>query len=257
MTVSLAIGSSHLWGVSEEVPEGYIITVLSDYEGHQDVKTGDDARISGLYRVFDYRIRNDGLYRFTVYHTEGTWTHIVTDPADSARDLWINKAVRDIDFSQLPTTDWSDAWYVEQSYPKHCYSKLFLAAGNADYSQARIPAHTTWEIIPETDIRTVGTGNFTVRVLYKNTPFSGAGVMASPVGREDLMVNGTTDVSGRITLPLKQPGTWIIKSDTGTDPRIVSLIDLQKGPHAINKTLVGPVYRYTLVLAGEHTAAGG
>lgn len=252
-TVSLAIGSSHTWGRSEEVPEGYMITVMTDPDGNRDVNNGEEAMIAGFYRVFNYTIRNDGLYRFTVYHTEGTWTHIVTNPPDTEGGLWINKNLDDIDISQLNKETWSDAWYVETSYPIHCYSKTFLASENADFSQARDPSHSTVEIIPETDIRTVGSGDFAVRVLYKGTPLDGVVVKAGMPDHEESVTSVSTDHLGRAILPLNRSGTWIIKTDTGSDPRIVSSLDLPKGTRAVQKTTVGPVYRYTLVLRSDYS----
>lgn len=251
--VSLAVGSSHAWGTSEEVPEGYLIAVMSDPDGNREVNTGDEAAVSGLYRVFNYTIRNSGLYRFTLYHTEGTWTHIVTNPPDTEGGLWINKNLEDIDIGLLPKTDWSDAWYVETSYPVHCYAKTFLASGNADFSRASQPTHSTFEIIPETDIRTAGTGNFTIRVLYKGAPLQGIVVRAGMPDSKETLVTASTDLRGRAILPLDRPGTWIIKADTGTDSRIVSLQNLPRGSHADQKTTVGPVYRYTLVLRSDYS----
>jgi hypothetical protein len=251
-TVSLAVGSSHVWGRSEEVPEGYLIAVLSDKDGNRQVRTGDDATITGLYRVFDFNIRNDGLYIFTLYHTEGTWTHIVTNPPDKEEGLWLNQNLEDIDISQIPKDDWSDTWYIEQSYPKHDYTKTFLVSKNADFSQAGLPVHTTWEIIPETDIRTAGSGDFAVRVLYKGAPFSGVVVKAALIDHVDTLVENRTDVQGRAILPLNRSGTWVIKADTGTDPRVVSYQDLPRGVQSSRKTPVGPVYRYTLVLRADY-----
>jgi hypothetical protein len=117
-TVSLAVGSSHAWGESEEIPEGYLIAVMSDRDGNRAVKTSADATINGLYRIFDYPLRNDGLSVFTIYHTEGTWTHIVTNPPDTQGGIWLNKNLEDINLGAFPTMDWSDSWYIEQSYPQ-------------------------------------------------------------------------------------------------------------------------------------------
>ncbi|MEI8330650.1 MAG: DUF4198 domain-containing protein [Methanomicrobiales archaeon] len=252
-TVSLAVGSSHAWGVSEEVPEGYLIAAISDQDGNREVKTGDGAAVTGLYRVFNYTIRNHGLYQVTLYHTEGTWTHIVTNPTDTEGGLWINKNLEDIDISQLPKSGWSDAWYVETSYPVHCYAKTFLASRNADFSRARQPAYSTLEIIPETDIRSAGTGDFTVRVLYKGASLSGVVVRAGMPDHGETQITAITDIGGRALLPLNRSGTWIIKVDTGTDPRIVSFQNLPQGLHADQKTPVGPVYRYTLVLRSDYS----
>lgn len=252
-TVSLAAGSSHAWGRSEEVPEGYMIVVVSDQDGNREVHTGEEAAISGLYRVFNYTIKNTGLYRVTLYHTEGSWTHIVTNPPDTQGGLWINRNLDDIDIGQLPKTNWSDVWYIETSYPVHCFSKTFLVSGDADFSLAGQPVRSTFEIIPETDIRKAGSGDFTVRVLYKGAPLSGIGIGAAMPDHDETLVTATTNISGRAILPLNRSGTWIIKADTGTDDRIVSFQDLQKGPRASGKTPVGPVYRYTLVLRSDYS----
>nr|WP_320160722.1 DUF4198 domain-containing protein [uncultured Methanoregula sp.] len=252
-TVSLPVGSSHIWGTSEEIPEGYLIAVMADRDGNREAKTEGESAIAGFYRVFNFTIRNDGLYVFTLYHTEGTWTHIVTDPSDPEGGLWLNKKPEDIDISQLPTHDWSESWYIERSYPKHCYSKTFLASGNADFSEANLPVRTTWEIVPETDIRNAGTGDFAVKTLYKGDPFSDVVVTAALAGQEETLVENRTDSRGRALLSLNRSGTWIIKADTGIDPRIVSFMDLPKGPRASGKTPVGPLYRYTLVLRPDYT----
>jgi len=251
-TVSLAVGSSHAWGKSEEVPEGYIVAVMSDQDGNREVKTGDDATITGLYRVFDYAVRNDGLYQVTLYHTEGSWTHMVTNPPDTEGGLWINKKIEDIDISQIQKENWSDAWYVEASYPIHCYSKTFLASRNTDFSRAGMPTHSTFEIIPETDIRSTGSGDFVVRVLYKGAPFPGVMVRAGMPDREETLT-AVTDLKGRVVLPLNRSGTWIIKADTGSDPRIVTYRDLPRGQRSTWITPVGPVYRYALVLRPDYT----
>lgn len=252
-TVSLAVGSSHAWGRSEEVPEGYMIVALSDQDGNREVKAVDGATVAGLYRVFNYTITNSGLYRVTVYHTEGTWTHIVTNPLDPEGGFWLNKAPDNIDISQIDKTNWSDAWYVETSFPVHCYSKTFLVSGDADFSRAGEPSRSTFEIIPQTDIRQTGSGNFTVRVLYKGAPLPGTVVQAGMPDHEETVVTAITDPTGRAVLPLTRSGTWIVKADTGTDPRIVSFQDLPKGPRATQKTTVGPVYRYTLVLRSDYS----
>jgi|GEM_PF-303685 len=252
--VSFAVGSSHGWGMSEEVPAGYVIAVLSDPDGHREVRTAGDGSIRGLYRVFRYNIRNTGLYLFTVYHTEGSWTHIITDPknTDPEGGLWIDKKAEDIDLTSLPDTAWSDAWYVETTYTVHCYSKTFLVSGNADYSRGVQPVHSTFEIVPLTDIRRAGTGDFAVRVLYRDAPLSGIAVSAAVQGNETTPVTAITDARGIAVLPLNRTGTWRVRADTGADPRIVSFVYLPRGSAATARTPVGPVYRYTLVLRPDY-----
>lgn len=89
--------------------------------------------------------------------------------------------------------------------------------------------------------------------LYKGDPFSDVVVTAALAGQEETLVENRTDSRGRALLSLNRSGTWIIKADTGIDPRIVSFMDLPKGPRASGKTPVGPLYRYTLVLRPDYT----
>jgi hypothetical protein len=254
------VGSSHTFGVSEEVPVGNIIARLTSENGHVQTKYANDwqniteYQKSGFYRIFSFDTPDKGLYTFDLYHTEGSWTHVITNPPDTDGGLWINQWWSDINWQTIDKTSWASNWYIERCYPKHCYFKAFLAGPDADLSKANKPIFQTYEITPLSPIDKVGTGPFTFQVTYHYNPFSGINVTAAKVGtleNDPSILTGMTDSSGRVTLNLSTPGTWIVKSDTGTDPRVNSLLDLPRGPNSTEKSIVGNLHRASLVLRSD------
>ncbi|MDD1728865.1 MAG: DUF4198 domain-containing protein [Methanospirillum sp.] len=259
------VGSSHLFGTSEELPAGYMTLDLHHQDGSVDSKISDDVngtqdcKTMGYYKVFEFPIEKSGLNILDLYHTEGTWTHIVTNPPDTEGGEWINKPVDAIDLDSMNKTGWADDWYIERSYPKYVYSKTFIAGPDADFSAGNKPQGQEWEIVPLSNITTAGTGPFEVQVLYKGKPFEGAAVKAAKVGtpEKDITINETSNVEGKVTLNLDAPGKWVIKSDTGTDARITTLKDEARGSASTEKSIIGPVYRYALVLSDEYQKPEG
>jgi len=259
-TAYFFVGSSHLFGTSEEIPAGYIAVDLRHHDGtidkqiSDDVNKTQDCKTMGYYKIFEFPISKPGLNILDLYHTEGTWTHVITNPPDTEGGEWINKAIEDIDFSTMNKTGWADNWYIERSYPKYVYSKTFVAGPDADFSDASKPLGQEWEIVPLSNITTAGTGPFEAQVLYKGKPFEGAAVKAAKAGtpEKDITINETSNAEGKVTLNLDSPGKWVIKSDTGTDSRITSLKDELRGTKSTDKTIIGPVYRYALVLSDDY-----
>lgn len=259
-TAYFFVGSSHLFGTSEEVPAGYMTVDFRNQDGTSFTKISDDVngtqncKTMGFYKVFEFPITKNGLNILDLYHTEGTWTHIVTNPPDVDGGLWINKGIDELDINSMNKSGWDDSWYIERSYPKYVYSKTFVAGDNSDFSLANKPVGQKWEIVPLSNITTVGTGPFRVEVLYVGKPFEGAIVKAALAGtpEDKITVNQTTDTSGIVTLNLDSPGVWVVKSDTGTDSRITKLIDEPRGSKSTEKSIVGPVYRYALVLSSDY-----
>nr|WP_319540730.1 DUF4198 domain-containing protein [uncultured Methanospirillum sp.] len=259
-TAYFFVGSSHLFGTSEEVPAGYITLDLRHQDGSVDKQVSDDVnktqdcKTMGYYKVFEFPINKPGLNVLDLYHTEGIWTHVVTNPPDIEGGEWINKPIEEINFDTMNKTGWADNWYIERSYPKYVYSKTFVAGPDADFSGANKAYGQEWEIVPLSNITTAGTGSFEVQVLYKNKPFEGAAVKAAKAGtpESEIAINETSNAEGKVSLNLDSPGKWVIKSDTGTDSRITTLKDEPRGAKSTEKSIVGPVYRYALVLSDDY-----
>ena len=259
-TAYFFVGSSHLFGTSEELPAGYIVLNLHHQDNTTDLRISDDGNSSqecktmGNYKIFEFPVEKMGLNVLDLYHTEGTWTHFVTNPPDTEGGEWVNKPLEQIDIDAMNKSVWADNWYIDRSYPKYVYSKTFIAGPNADFTKANIPIGQDWEIVPLSNITTVGTGPFMIQVLYKGKPFEGIVVKAAKTGtpEDKITINETTDTEGKVSLNLDSKGIWVIKSDTGIDPRITNLIDEPRGKASTEKSVVGPVYRYALVLSDEY-----
>lgn len=259
-TAYFFVGSSHLFGTSEELPAGYLVLNFTNQDGtssrqvSDDINGTQDGKTMGYYKVFEFPVEKPGLNILDLFHTEGAWTHIVTDPKDIEGGEWINKAVDEIDFDSLNKSGWSDGWFVERSYPKYVYSKTFIAGPDADFSKANAPVGQEWEIVPLSNITSVGSGPFEVQVLSQGKPFEGIAVKAAQIGtpEDEITINETTDAEGKVTLDLDSPGEWVIKSDTGTDPRITVAKDEPRGSVSKEKSIIGPVYRYALVLSSDY-----
>ncbi len=264
-TAYFFVGSSHLFGTSEELPAGYMTLTFHNQDGttvqkvSDDINGTQDGKTMGYYKVFEFPIEKNGLNILDLYHTEGTWTHIITNPPDTEGGEWINKPIEAIDFETMNKTGWADDWYIERSYPKHVYSKTFIAGPDADFTVANKPLGQEWEIVPLSSITTAGTGPFEVQVLYKGQPFEGAVVKAAKAGtpENEITINETTNADGIAVLNLDSRGNWVIKSDTGKDLRICKEMDMPRGPSSTQKTIVGPVYRYALVLSDQYMKPEG
>ena len=253
--VYLPLGSGHATA-NTELPEGIVnVTVIAP--------TGDTVldgmgEISGFWDIYRFVAEEPGLYVVDVYHSEGSWTNIITNPPNGS--FWEHAYAYDIDFDTLNKTGWADDWYVARSYPKNCYAKAFVAVGDdADLSKAKQAAGQELEIVPLDDISTVGKGDFAFQVLFQGEPISGIDVWAMKVG-DDTPVEGVTDGEGKFTLNLTDEGSqlteWIVRADTKMDPRIVEAVDLPRGPLCEEKSYVGPVYRAALTLRSDYRPDG-
>lgn len=246
----LLLGSGH-FTASTELPEGIVNVTVIEPSG--DLILDDRGAIDGFWNVYSFEADEPGLYVVDIYHSEGAWTHFITNPP--TEDFWEHKYVEEIDFDSLNTTGWADDWYVERSYPKNCFAKAFIAAPDADFSIASQPIGQDLEIVPLDNITTVGNGDFQFQVFYMNEPFPGIDVWAVRVGDDSNVVEGVTDDDGKVTLNLtdsSELSEWVVRTDSKMDPRIVKAANLPRGEASTEKSYVGPVYRSTLTLRSDY-----
>lgn len=251
-TAILLIGSGHNT-TSTEIPEGFAyVKVLSQSGQTLNHTLTEKTDTNGFWKLYDFDVDEPGLYIIDLYHTEGSWTHFITNPP--AVGYWEHKYVDEIDFDALNTTGWADDWYIERSYPKHCYAKAFIAGPNSDFSLASKPTGQMIEIVPLDNITTVGKGEFEFQVLFQGQPLDNITVTAVRVGNDSKQM-AITDKNGRVRLNLfdnSELNEWLIKVDTGMDTRIVELKDLPRGRNSQEKSYVGPVYRAVLTLRNDY-----
>lgn len=250
--VYLPLGSGHATA-NVELPEGIVSFTVSGPSG--EIVLDGQGEISGFWDIYKLSDVEAGLYTADVYHCEGSWTHIITNPP--AEGYWEHQAADEIDFESLNKTGWSEDWYVERSYLKNCYAKAFVAVGgDVDFAPASEPIGQELEIVPLDDITTVGEGEFSFKVIFKGEPISGLDVWAMKVG-DDTPVEGITDDEGKVSLNLtdtSELSEWIVRTDTKMDPRVVEAVDLPRGALSAEKSYVGPVYRAALTLRSDYLA---
>lgn len=248
----LPIGSGHNT-TSQELPFGYVSLNITSQSGSKETHVfTNKTQTDGFWKVYSFDVDEPGLYVVDVYHTEGFWTHIITNPPDEG--FWENKYVDEINFSSLDKTGWADNWYVERSYPKYCFGKAFLACTGSDFAAASKSIGQWFELVPLDNITKVGKGDFQFQVLYEGKPFDNITVQAEKVGN-DTMIEGVTDADGKVVLNLtdsSELSEWVIWADSAMDTRIVEAKDLPKGENSKDKSYVGPVYRAALVLRSDY-----
>ena len=248
----LPIGSGHNT-TSQELPFGYVSLNITSQSGSKETHVfNNKTPTDGFWKVYSLDVDEPGLYVIDAYHTEGFWTHIITNPPD--KGFWENKYVDEINFSSLNKTSWADNWYVERSYPKYCYGKAFLVGSDSDFSIATQPVGQRFEIVPLDNITKIGKGDFQLQVLYEGKSFENITVQAEKVGN-DTMIKGMTDKDGKVKLNLTdhaELSEWVIWADSAMDTRIVEAKDLPRGKNSNEKSYVGPVYRAALVLRSDY-----
>ena len=251
-TVSLPIGSGHNTS-STELPEGFAyVKIMSQAGTVQNHTLSEKTPTYGFWKFYDFDVDGPGLYIIDLYHTEGSWTHFITNPP--ATGYWEHKSVDEINWTMLDKTGWAKDWYVERSYPKHCYAKAFVAAPGANFAPASQPIGQTLEIVPLSNITTVGDGEFEFQLLYLGKPFDNITITAERIGN-DTKLEAKTDKDGKVKLNLLDPTEtteWLIRADTGMDPRVVEAKDLPRGSDSKEKSYVGPVYRTALTLRNDY-----
>lgn len=251
-TVSLPIGSGHNTS-STELPEGFAyVKIMSQAGTVQNHTLSEKTPTYGFWKFYDFDVDEPGLYIIDLYHTEGSWTHFITNPP--ATGYWEHKSVDEINWTMLDKTGWAKDWYVERSYPKHCYAKAFVAAPGANFAPASQPIGQTLEIVPLSNITTVGDGEFEFQLLYLGKPFDNITITAERIGN-DTKLEAKTDKDGKVKLNLLDPTEtteWLIRADTGMDPRVVEAKDLPRGSDSKEKSYVGPVYRTALTLRNDY-----
>jgi len=251
-TVSLPIGSGHNTS-STELPEGFAyVKIMSQAGTVQNHTLSEKTPTYGFWKFYDFDVDEPGLYIIDLYHTEGSWTHFITNPP--ATGYWEHKSVDEINWTMLDKTGWAKDWYVERSYPKHCYAKAFVAAPGANFAPASQPVGQTLEIVPLSNITTVGDGEFEFQLLYLGKPFDNITITAERIGN-DTKLEAKTDKDGKVKLNLLDPTEtteWLIRADTGMDPRVVETKDLPRGSDSKEKSYVGPVYRTALTLRNDY-----
>ena len=250
--VYLPLGSGHT-AANSELPEGIVnVTVLCP---SGDIVLDGQGEISGFWDIYKLSDVEPGLYIADVYHCEGSWTNIITNPP--ADGEWVHQYADEIDFDSLDKTGWADDWYVERSYLKNCYAKAFVAVGDdVDFASANEPIGQELEIVPLDNITTVGDGEFSFQIIFKGEPISGLDVWATKVG-DDTPVEGVTDDEGKVSLNLtdaSELSEWVVRTDTKMDSRVVEAVDLPRGSLSEEKSYVGPVYRSALTLRSDYLA---
>ncbi|NPV62429.1 MAG: DUF4198 domain-containing protein [Methanotrichaceae archaeon] len=248
----LPIGSGHNTS-STELPEGFAYVKISSQSGQVLNHTlNEKTATNGFWKLYDFDVDEPGLYVVDLYHTEGSWTHFITNPP--ATGYWEHAYVDEIDFDALNTTGWADDWYVERSYPKLCYAKAFVAGPSSDFSLASKPIGQALEMVPLDNITSVGDGEFEFQVFFQGQPFDNLTVTAERVG-DDTKLEAVTDEEGKVKLNLTESSEiteWLIRTDTGMDQRVVELTDLPRGRNSQEKSYVGPVYRTALTLRNDY-----
>ena len=71
----------------------------------------------------------------------------------------------------------------------------------------------------------------------------------------DTKLEAKTDKDGNVKLSHLDPTEtteWLIRADTGMDPRVVEAKDLPRGSDSKEKSYVGPVYRTALTLRNDY-----
>jgi uncharacterized GH25 family protein len=248
----LLVGSGH-GTESEELLEGFAsIRIISQTGVELNHTLDEKTATDGYWELYDFSVDEPGLDIIDLYHTEGSWTHIITNPP--VKDLWENKYFDEINWSELNTTGWADDWYVETSYPKYCYAKAFVAGPSSDFSLASKPVGQTLEIVPLDNITTVDEGELRFQVLFNGLPFDNITVVAEKIG-SDARMEARTDKEGEVRLNLSNAALiseWLIKVDTGADSRVVEQKVLPRGKSSSKLSVVGPVYRATLTLRSDY-----
>lgn len=252
----VSIGSGHNT-TSTEIPEGLMyLKVISQSGGILNHTFDEKTDTSGYWKLYDFDVDEPGLYIIDLYHTEGAWTNIVTNPP--TKSVWQAGYAPEIDFDALNKTGWADDWYVQRSYTKHCYAKAFVAGPNSDFGLASRPIGQMLEIVPLDDITAIGKSDFQFQVLFKGQPIDNLTVIAERVGN-DTKLTAVTDKDGRVKLDLTNPSAefnqWLIVTDTGTDLRTNELLDMARGKNSNEKSYVGPKYISALVLASQYITA--
>ena len=75
------------------------------------------------------------------------------------------------------------------------------------------PVGLALELVPEADPTRAPAGSeLPVRLLHEGEPVAGALVAAVPAGRPAARVTARTDATGRVVLPLGEPGAWLISA---------------------------------------------
>lgn len=247
------IGSGHNT-TSTEIPEGVMYLRVNSPSGQVINHTFDEKTdTSGYWKLYSFDVDEPGLYILDLFHTEGAWTNIVTNPP--AKSVWQSGYAPEIDFEALNKTGWADDWYVQRSYEKLCYAKAFVAGPNSDFSLANKPIGEKLEIVPLDNITTVGKGDFGFQVLFDGKPMDNLTVIAERVG-DDTKLTAVTDKEGKVKFDLTNPSAefnqWVITTDTGTDLRTNELMDMPRGKNSNEKTYVGPKYISTLILTTQY-----
>lgn len=255
-TAIVSIGSGHNT-TSTELPEGLMyLKVISPSEQVINHTFDKKTDTMGYWKLYDFDVDEPGLYTLDLYHSEGAWTNIVTNPP--TKSIWQAGYAPEIDFETLNKTNWADDWYVERSYVKHCYAKAFVAGNDSDFSQTSKPIGEKLEIVPLDNITTVGKGDFEFQVLFDGKPMDNLTVIAERVGN-DTKITAVTDKGGKVKFDLTNPSAefnqWLITTDTGTDIRTNEIVDLPRGKNSNEKTYVGPKYITTLILTTEYIKA--
>jgi hypothetical protein len=255
-TAIVSIGSGHNT-TSTELPEGLMyLKVISPSEQVINHTFDEKTDAIGYWKLYDFDVDEPGLYTLDLYHSEGAWTNIVTNPPTTS--IWQAGYAPEIDFETLNKTGWADDWYVQRSYVKLCYAKAFVAGPDSDFSLASKPIGEKLEIVPLDNITTVGKGDFNFQVLFDGKPMDNLTVIAERVGN-DTKITAVTDNDGKVEFDLTNPSAefnqWLITTDTGTDLRTNELVDLPRGKNSNEKTYVGPKYITTLILTTEYIKA--
>lgn len=248
----LPIGSGHNTTSAELLVGQAYIKTISQSGQVQNHTLSEKTATDGFWKLYDIDVNEPGLYVIDLFHNEGSWTHLITNPPVTG--YWENKYADEIDFGAINTTGWADDWYVERSYPKLCYAKAFLAGPNSDFSIASKPLGQKLEIVPLDNITTVGKGNFAFQVLFSGLPMDNLTVTAERIGN-DTKLEAVTDKEGKVTFDLTDSTElteWLIRTDTGMDSRIVEAKDLPRGKNSNEKSYLGPVYRTALTLRNDY-----
>jgi uncharacterized GH25 family protein len=97
-----------------------------------------------------------------------------------------------------------------------CAKSLLLVGGSASVVGTGVfdrELGLAFEIIPEQNPYALAAGGtLPVRVLYKGKPFAGALVVAMPKAHPESAVSGRSDSEGRVRLPLRESGVWMVKA---------------------------------------------
>jgi hypothetical protein len=106
--------------------------------------------------------------------------------------------------------------YAGAAGGSHASAKALVLCGTPSATFQR-PAGLPLEIVPERDPYTLKSGeSLPIRVLLRGKPLGGCAIALARMesGKPEFRSIGKTDANGRVVVPLRAPGRWLIEATT-------------------------------------------